>query len=355
MAQRAFKFGSLQQLIGLDGSGEVRRLAFAARNAAEARAWQRKLRRKVVACLGRPAASACDLDPVVTSTQETPEFVRRHVVIRAEPDADVPLYVLVPKRAEPPYRPVIAVHGHGTWGHHTVAGVFDAANPAQVAHVQSLNYDYGAQLARAGFSVFVPCLRGHGDRMEPAMLEQQARDPANQWLSSCNDIAKALLLIDRSLVGARVFDIGRVIDYIETQPEPNTGRIGLLGFSSGGTVATFAAATDRRIAAAVVASSLCSLREIIHTRPRCLCDYAPGLFRWAEMSDVAGLIAPRPLLVLSGTEDPISPIEAVRAACREIRRAYTILDAENSLQTDFFDGGHRYEGRKVVPFFEKCL
>jgi len=73
------------------------------------------------------------------------------------------------------------------------------------------------------------------------------------------------------------------------------------------------------------------------------------------MSDVAGLIAPRPLLVVSGTEDPISPIESVRTACREIRRAYKTLAADNSLETDFFDGGHRYEGRNTLPFFEKWL
>lgn len=369
MPRRPFKFTTLHQLDDHYRSSEVRRLAFrakdpdeaaktadeAAKTAEGARVWQRRLRRRVLECLGKPRPRPCDLDPVVTSTEETPDFVRRHVVIRAEPDVDVPLYVLVPKRAEPPYRPVIAVHGHGTWGHHPVAGIYDAASPAQLEMVRVHNYDYGAQLARAGFLVFCPCSRAHGDRMEPDDREQQAREPENQYLSSCEQVSKAMVLLGRSLVGARVFDIGRVIDYIKTQPEPNTGRIGMVGLSGGGTVTTFAAATDRRIAAAVIQGYMCTFRGSTLVMYHCLCNHIPGLLRWAEMHDVGGLIAPRPLLVVSGTKDPIFPVRAVRTACREIRRIYKTLVVPDRFATDIFEGEHRWEGRKALPFLSKWL
>ncbi len=361
MPRRPFKFTTLHQLDDHYRSGDVRRLAFSAKTAEQARAWQRQLRRRVLECLGKPNPRPCALDPVVTSTDETPDFVRRHVVIRAEPDVDVPLYVLVPKRAKPPYRPIIAVHGHGTWGHHPVAGVYDPKVPAQVEMVRLHNYDYGAQLARAGFLVFCPCSRAHGDRMEPADLKQQAREPENQYLSSCLEVSKAMILLGRSLIGARVFDIGRVIDYINTQPEPNTGRIGMVGLSGGGTVTTFAAATDRRIAAAVIQGYMCTFRASILAMPHCLCNHIPGLLRWAEMHDVGGLIAPRPLLVVSGTKDPIFPVSAVRTACREIRRIYQTLSVPDALNApdrfarDIFAGPHRWETRKALPFLKKWL
>lgn len=360
MPRRVFKFTTLHQLDALYRIGHVRQLGFKARTAEEARAWQRKLRRKVLECLAKPEAPACGLDPVVTAVEDTPDFVRRHVVIRAEADADIPLYVLVPKRAKPPYRPVIAVHGHGAWGHHLVAGVCDAQNKGQVEQLKEFNYDYGAELARAGFLVFVPCSRAHGDRMELDALAEQARNLKNQHVSSCDEVSKTMTLLGRSLIGLRVHDVGRVIDYVKTQPEPNTGRIGMVGLSGGGTVTTFTAATDRRVAAAVVCGYICTFRGSILAMPHCLCNFVPGLLKWAEMHDVAGLIAPRPLLVVSGTKDPIFPIKATRAACREIRRIYETLGAADRFAAgrfarDFFDGPHRWEGRAVAPFLAGCL
>lgn len=355
MPRRAFRFTTLHQLDGTYRSGAVRRLAFDARTAESARAWQRRLRRKLVERLGKPKPAACELDPVVTRSEETPDFVRRHVVIRAEPDVDVPLYVLVPKHVEPPYRPVIALHGHGAWGHHPVAGAHDPSRRAQVEHVREHNYDYGVQLVRAGFLVFAPCSRALGDRMEPEELEQRARGPENPHFSSCEQVSKTMTLLGRSLIGARVFDIGRVIDYIGTQPEPTTGRVGMVGLSGGGTVTLYAAATDRRISAAVVQGALCPFRDSILAIGHCPCNFIPGLLEWAELQDVAGLIAPRPLLVVHGTQDPIFPINGTRTACSEIERIYVMLGAAGRFGTDFFRGGHRWEGRRVAAFLQKWL
>jgi pimeloyl-ACP methyl ester carboxylesterase len=129
----------------------------------------------------------------------------------------------------------------------------------------------------------------------------------------------------------------------------------MVGISGGGTVTTFTAATDRRVAAAVVCGYICTFHGSILAMPHCLCNFIPGLLKWAEMHDVAGLIAPRPLLVVSGTKDPIFPIKATRAACREIRRIYETLGAADRFSTDFFDGPHRWEGRAVVPFLNRWL
>lgn len=40
----------------------------------------------------------------------------------------------------------------------------------------------------------------------------------------------------------------------------------------------------------------------------------PGILNWAEMYDIAGLIAPRPLFAESGERDNIFPVEASRAS-----------------------------------------
>ena len=42
----------------------------------------------------------------------------------------------------------------------------------------------------------------------------------------------------------------------------------------------------------------------------CIDNYVPGILNWAEMYDVAGLIAPRPLFSEAGEQDTIFPIAA---------------------------------------------
>ena len=77
------------------------------------------------------------------------------------------------------------------------------------------------------------------------------------------------------------------------------------------------------------------------------------MLEWGEMREVAALIAPRPLLVISGTKDPIFPIEATRRAYSDLEPVYNLLDARRDLEKDFFDGPHAWSNRKTLPFLEK--
>jgi hypothetical protein len=47
--------------------------------------------------------------------------------------------------------------------------------------------------------------------------------------------------------------------------------------------------------------------------------------------------------------------KATREACREIRRIYETLGTTDRFAADFFDGPHRWEGRKVLPFLDRWL
>jgi predicted esterase len=127
-----------------------------------------------------------------------------------------------------------------------------------------------------------------------------------------------------------------------------------VGFSGGGMNTLYSAALDSRVSVAVISAyfnSYSFFKLAIH----CECNYLPGVTRYFEMSDVASLIAPRPLLVVSGTEDPIFPVAVTRSAARDVGRAYDLLDAEDRLETDIFEGGHRFNGDKAFGFFEKWL
>ena len=52
----------------------------------------------------------------------------------------------------------------------------------------------------------------------------------------------AALLFGETMIGWRVYDVMRAIDWMETRPEVDAQRVGCVGISGGGTCTVFSAA-----------------------------------------------------------------------------------------------------------------
>ena len=87
----------------------------------------------------------------------------------------------------------------------------------------------------------------------------------------------------------------------------------------------------------------------------CIDNYVPGILNWAEMYDVAGLIAPRPLFAESGEKDNIFPIAASRESFARVKKVYELFGAAGVLEQETFDGPHSFWGVKGVPFLARHL
>ena len=126
-----------------------------------------------------------------------------------------------------------------------------------------------------------------------------------------------------------------------------------MGISGGGTCTLFSAALEPRIRAAMVSGYLNTFRDCIMSVSHCIDNYVPGILNWAEMYDVAGLVAPRPLFAESGEKDDIFPdrrqprelrarekdLRGFRRRCadraRDLRRSAQLLGQAG----DAFSGG----------------
>jgi hypothetical protein len=101
----------------------------------------------------------------------------------------------------------------------------------------------------------------------------------------------------------------------------------------------FHAALDERIAFAVVSGSACTYKERMTHGVGIDCAQAiPGLLELGDLDDIAGLVAPRPLLLCSADDDKYSrdaPRIAEAAAC-----AYRNAGAPEALQHYRARGGH---------------
>jgi dienelactone hydrolase len=327
-----------------------RQLAFRAQTRHEAEVWQKTLHDKLIELLGCFPADRCDLDPHPIETVEETSYTRELVVIQTQPGEYMPVHVLRPRTATPPYKPVIALHGHGSDGARLLLGIAD--DPPKVEHMRALNYDYARQLAARGFLVFVPVMRGFAERLEDPALQDTDE---TLWLKSCHTAGMGALLLGKTLLGLRVWDIMRLVDYIRTRPEPMTPGLGCTGLSGGGTVTLFTTALEPRITCAAVSGYFNTFRDSIMAIRHCACNYVPGILNYAEMVDVAGLIAPRPLLVESGRQDPIFPVSAAQRAYVELQTIYHTFNADDRTKAVLFDGEHAWYGVETYGWLDHWL
>ena len=163
------------------------------------------------------------------------------------------------------------------------------------------------------------------------------------------------MMLGGSIAGLRVWDGMRAVDYLQTLPQADVTRLGVMGISGGGMHAFFSACLDSRIRAAVISGYFCDWRHSILAINHCTCNFVPGLLKLGELSDLAALIAPRPLLVENGTRDDIFPIDDVKRTVRRAARAWKLFGAGKNLQTDYFEGAHEIHGAQAYPFLEKHL
>ena len=206
---------------------------------------------------------------------------------------------------------VVCVPGHGR-GVDDIVGIDDKGQDRTVK--VGYAYDYAIQVVEHGMAAVA---------IEPMAFgcRRDARTKAHSLeTSACQPVAGSALLLGQTIIGWRVYEIMRTIDWIGSRKELDAKRVGCMGCSGGGMATVFAAALDTRIQAALVSSYLNTFRDSVMSISHCIDNYVPGILNWAEMYDVAGLIAPRPLFVESGERDNIFPIAASRASFQRVRR-----------------------------------
>jgi dienelactone hydrolase len=326
-----------------------KRLAFTATEVDAARTWQEGARGALAQTLG-----FLDTPPIAPEPREIERidrggYVRHKIVIRTSEQSDLPLYLLVPKNRAKRRTPVVlALHGHG-YGVKDIVGLWEDGTERLAP--DGYHRDFACQLAERGFIVAAPEISCFGER--------EMRDPikfkATGLFPTCHNVATYAMMLGKSAAGLRVMDAMCLVDYLQTRDDVDAGSIGVMGISGGGMHAFFSAALDPRIKASVISGYFCDWRHSILSLYHCTCNFVPGLLTLGELSDLAGLIAPRPLHVEHGTHDEIFPIEHVKGSVERARRAWRAFGAEANLATDFFEGRHRINGPAAYDFLAKHL
>jgi dienelactone hydrolase len=290
-------------------------------------AWQGRVHSKLLELLGLPFIG-CDDQFQIEYREDRGVFIETRFRFQSEEGFFVPAHLWVPKGRTAPVPLVICLQGHST-GMHISLG--RPKYPGDAETISGGDRDFAVRIIKEGYAALAIEQRCFGE------LGGTEKGP------DCTVSSLAALLVGRTAIGERVWDVQRALDVAEKKfPEIDRGRIVCMGNSGGGTTTFFVSCVDSRIRYSMPSSYFCSFDDCIGAMHHCACNFIPRIRLFFDMGDLAGLIAPRPLVIVSGREDPIFPQRGVQKAYQEARRMYAGAKAPEKIQLVVGEGGHRF-------------
>jgi len=297
--------------------------------------WRGKVKVKFNEIIG-DFPEKCDLNVHIDSETETESFYEKRIIFTSEPFVDVLAYLLVPKQGKKPFPLVICLQGHSP-------GVHISLGRAKNEHEQALiagDRDFALQVVKQGYAALAIEQRCFGERSQDEKKQK-----------NCTHSAMTSLLIGRTMIGERIYDVSRAIDAMSMFPEVDLSRIACMGNSGGGTTTYYAAIFDDRISVAMPSCVVCTYKDSLGSIFHCPDNYLPKAYKYFEMGDLATLTAPRKLIVVAGDADTIFPIHGVRAAYNTIEQIYTAAGVPDNCKLVVGNGPHRFYADDAWPVF----
>lgn len=234
----------------------------------------------------------------------------------------------LPVRAKGKLPAILVPHGH--WKHGRIEHRPDYSVPALCLN-----------LAAQGYVAFAYDMVGYNDTLQ---LPHSFGETQAEQLWSFHPL------------GIQLWNSIRAVDFLTSLPEVDARRIGVTGASGGGTQAFLLAAVDSRIAAAA------PVDMVSHTfQGDDACEMAPGLRVDTNNVEIAAMMAPKPLLLISSTRDwtrstPSAEFPAIQSIYRLYGAAasvsYAHIDAKHNYNRESREAAYRFFCRSLLgkPF-----
>jgi len=239
----------------------------------------------------------------------------------------IPAFLLLPNGSGP-FAAILVHHQHHGqrhFGKSEVCGL--VGDPLQA---------FGPALTRQGIAVLAPDSICFEDRRRNRTgTEADAEADSSQHY---NEMCYRLLRGD-TLMRQVLSDSAQAISILQAHSLIDTGRIGILGHSYGGNTVLFHAALDERIRFACSSGAACSYIYKMENQIGIeMAEVIPGFAVRYDISDLVTCFAPRPMLLVSATNDVFSQdadriVPMVQGAC-------AAMGIAEHIEHKRYEGGH---------------
>jgi dienelactone hydrolase len=247
------------------------------------------------------------LNPKYYHKIEHEDYIIETVTIETYPGYFLAGNLYSPKKGNGPFPAILTPHGHFNYGR---------LNNDDINSIPGRCIN----LARQGYVVFAYDMPGYND------TRQVSHTFADDNISSLYSI---------NLLGLQLWNSIRAMDYLTGLSKVDTRRVGITGASGGATQIFMLTAVDDRFQVSAPVNMVSN-----HMQGGDLCENAPGLRTNTINAEIAAMTAPRPLLLISNTNDwtdntrnTIVPV---------FKSYYRMYNAEDKLKNEHFDYKHNF-------------
>ena len=266
---------------------------------------------------------------------KTENYTRYTITFRVAENEYLPAYLYLPNPRTPRQK------------HPAMLALHQTANEGKKNTDEGKNMTYAKELAHRGYVVIAPDYPGFGELSDYDFENSRFRSGTMKG----------------------IFDHIRCVDLLQSMPEVDPARIGVIGHSLGGHNALFVGAFDTRLQVVVTS---CGWTEFEYYNIGA--GYGGRLGPWAQdkymplirdkyqldgdkmpfnFHDIIALIAPRRLFSVSPVNDSNFDVEGVKAGIAKAKEAYRLLKVEDRIQVRYPIAAHDFppESRKEVYRF----
>ncbi len=292
-------------------------------------AWQKIARAKLTDLLGMDAFKKVSHDMEIEYEKKIDGATEIRFTFQPEAGYRVPCHLLLPDGVKNPPL-MICLQGHSK-GMHISLGrpIYEGDDES----ISGGDRDFAVRAVKEGFAALAMEQRNFG------VLGGDAEGTPRCYESSMN-----ALIMGRTTIGERVWDVARLIDLIEAEfaDKVDLSTICLMGESGGGTATAYTAALEERIVLAMPACAMCTYKDSIGAMKHCTCNYVPRIASVFDMGDLMAMAYPKYFIQVSGKDDPIFPLFGAKDVFAKGKAAYAAGGDDSRCTLVVGNGGHRF-------------
>lgn len=303
--------------------------------------WKKSAREKLSQLLGLDKLKKTSPDLEIEYEKKIEGATEIRFTFKSEESYRVPCHLLLPDGVENP--PVmICLQGHSTGMHISLARE---------------KFEGDAETIKGGDRDF--CIRAVKEGYAAIALEQRNFGESRGGSDGprCSQAALTALLLGRTTIGERVWDVMRLIDVIEAEfaDRVDINRICCMGNSGGGTATAYVSALDDRIVLAMPSCAMCTYKDSIGELVHCACNYVPGIAEYFDMNDLMSMAYPKYFIQVNGIDDDIFPLSAAEEVFKKGKDTYEKYGMGDRCTHIKGNGGHRFFADDSWPVVHKYM